>query len=336
MPDARQHYSRIASYLLAAIGLLLVLKLHLLAALFAGLLVYEVVDTLTPQLQKLIAGERARWLAVALLAVLVIGLLVLAIFGVVAFFRSEVGSTGEFYQRLMPILEQAREQLPAWIVNHLPDSTDEVRSVVAELLQRHADRLQLAGKETARVLAQLLLGMVLGALIALNAARGTPNPAPLADALSARCENLSQSFHEVVFAQVKISLLNTLFTAIFLLIALPAFGVMLPLAKTLVLITFIAGLLPVVGNLISNTLVTVVALSVSFWVAMAALIFLVAIHKLEYFLNARIVGTQIRARAWEILLAMLLMEAAFGLAGVVAAPVYYAFLKHELTAARLV
>ena len=34
------------------------------------------------------------------------------------------------------------------------------------------------------------------------------------------------------------------------------------------------------------------------------------IHKLEYFLNARIVGTQIRARAWELLIAMLAMEAA--------------------------
>jgi predicted PurR-regulated permease PerM len=336
MADPRQRYSSIASFMLAGIGLLLVLQLHLLAALMAGLLVYEVIDTLTPRLQKLLAGERARWLAVALLAALVIGLLVLAIFGGVAFFRSEIGSTGELYQRLMPILDQARAQLPPWIVNHLPDSTEEVRVTVTEWLRSHAAQLQLAGKETARVLAQLLVGMVLGALIALHAARGERNPAPLARALSTRSDNLSQSFHDVVFAQVKISLLNTAFTAAFLLIVLPAFSVHLPLAKTLVLITFVAGLLPVIGNLISNTLVVVVALSVSMWVALAALVFLIAIHKLEYFLNARIVGTQIRARAWELLLAMLAMEAAFGLPGVVAAPVYYAFLKRELRAAELV
>ena len=66
-----------------------------------------------------------------------------------------------------------------------------------------------------------------------------------------------------------------------------------------------------------------------------ALIFLILIHKLEYFLNAKIVGHRIHARAWEILLAMLVMEAAFGLPGVVAAPIYYAYLKGELTAARL-
>ncbi|MEO7744311.1 MAG: hypothetical protein ABIR98_15345, partial [Usitatibacter sp.] len=55
-------------------------------------------------------------------------------------------------------------------------------------------------------------------------------------------------------------------------------------------------------------------------------------HKLEYFLNARIVGTQIRAKSWELLLAMLVMESAFGLTGLVAAPIYYAYLKDELAA----
>ncbi len=82
----------------------------------------------------------------------------------------------------------------------------------------------------------------------------------------------------MVFAQVKISLLNTVFTAIFLLGVLPLFGVHLPLSKTLVLITFVAGLLPVVGNIISNTIITIVALSVSFYVAVAALLYLIVIH----------------------------------------------------------
>ena len=50
----------------------------------------------------------------------------------------------------------------------------------------------------------------------------------------------------------------------------------------------------------------------------------------------RIVGSRIHARAWELLVAMLVMEAAFGLAGVVAAPIYYAYLKRELEAARLI
>jgi predicted PurR-regulated permease PerM len=77
-------------------------------------------------------------------------------------------------------------------------------------------------------------------------------------------------------------------------------------------------------------------LSISLGVGIAALGFLIVIHKLEYFLNARIVGTQINARAWELLIAMLLMEAAFGLPGVIAAPIYYAYLKSELEAERLI
>ena len=96
------------------------------------------------------------------------------------------------------------------------------------------------------------------------------------------------------------------------------------------------GLLPVVGNLISNTAVSISALSVSLGVGIAALVFLILIHKLEYFLNARIVGDQIHARAWELLIAMLAMEAIFGLAGLVAAPVYYAYLKSELEAKQLI
>ena len=60
------------------------------------------------------------------------------------------------------------------------------------------------------------------------------------------------------------------------------------------------------------------------------------IHKLEYFVNARIIGTQIRARAWELLIAMLVMEAAFGVPGVIAAPIFYAYIKDELTSRRLI
>jgi predicted PurR-regulated permease PerM len=143
------------------------------------------------------------------------------------------------------------------------------------------------------------------------------------------------AFHNIVFAQVKISLVNTVLTGLFLLVALPLLGIHVPLAKTLVVVTFIVGLLPVVGNLLSNTAVTIAALSVSLGVGIAALVFLILVHKLEYFLNARIVGDQIHARAWELLIAMLVMEAAFGLAGVIAAPIYYAYLKSELDAHQL-
>jgi predicted PurR-regulated permease PerM len=52
--------------------------------------------------------------------------------------------------------------------------------------------------------------------------------------------------------------------------------------------------------------------------------------------NARVMGGQINARAWELLLAMLVMDAIFGIPGVIAAPIYYAYLKNELSAKNLI
>jgi predicted PurR-regulated permease PerM len=94
--------------------------------------------------------------------------------------------------------------------------------------------------------------------------------------------------------------------------------------------TFVASLLPVVGNLVSNTMIVIVSVTQSVAVAGLSLAWLVLIHKLEYVLNAHIIGSRIRAQAWELLLAMLTLEALFGLAGLVTAPVIYAQLKHML------
>jgi predicted PurR-regulated permease PerM len=169
--------------------------------------------------------------------------------------------------------------------------------------------------------------MVIGALISLHEGPAISRMRPLAAALTTRISRFANAFRQIIFSQVKISALNTVFTGIFLIAILPAFGVHLPLTKTLVAITFLAGLLPVVGNLISNTMI---------YVAIAALVFLVVIHKLEYFLNARIVGTRIHAYAWELLVAMILLEVAFGIAGLIAAPIYYAYIKNELSDAGLI
>jgi predicted PurR-regulated permease PerM len=331
------HVISVASYVLVAVALLLVIDLHLLPALLAGLLVFELVQSMAPLLGRRISGGRARLLVVAVLAAIVVGLLLLLILGAVSLLRHELGNPQLFWQeQLMPLVEKARQQLPPALVNNLPDSVDDLRVGAIDLLHRHAAALQLAGKGAARAFVHILIGLVLGAIVALGRARPAHEVGPLAAALSLRCQRLAEAFHNIVFAQIKISLLNTLFTAIFLLGLLPLFGVHVPLAKTLVVVTFVVGLLPVIGNLISNTAITIAGLSVSLGVGIAALAFLILIHKFEYFLNARIVGTQIRARAWELLLAMLLMEAAFGLPGVVAAPIYYAYLKLELEAQGLV
>jgi predicted PurR-regulated permease PerM len=329
---------RYASYLLAAVALLLILGFHLVSALLAGLLVHELVHAMAPLLGQRISGGRARVLVVAALGVIVVGLLIALILGAITFFRNEIGNPELLWQQqLMPLVEKARQQLPSALVDHLPDSVADLREAALDQMRKHALTLQLAGKVAVRVFVHIIIGLVLGALVALSdSTRAAHQVGPLAAALSLRCKRLAAAFRNIVFAQIKISLINTLFTAIFLLGVLPLMGIHVPLSKTLVVLTFIVGLLPVVGNLISNTAVTIAALSVSLGVGVAALAFLIVIHKLEYFLNARIVGMQINARAWELLVAMLVMEAAFGLPGMIAAPIYYAYLKSELEFEKLI
>lgn len=322
----------IAAWILAAIGLYLVLRLHLLAALLGGLTVYELVHLIAGKLRFLQKGRGLRRaLAVTLLSAVVIAMLALIVIGTFAFFRSDQGSLAALLAKMADVLEKSKEQLSDWLATQIPDNAAQLKHTAVVWLREHADEVKTLGANLGKTFLHALIGMILGALISLNETLEHGKRAPLAKALTDRADHLGDAFRRVVFAQVRISALNTALTAIYLAVALPLFGVHLPLTKTLIGVTFIAGLVPVVGNLISNTFIVVVSLSYSLGAALGSLGFLALIHKLEYFLNARIVGTQIKASAWELLLAILLMESAFGIAGVIAAPIYYAFLKAELS-----
>ena len=332
----KKNFPLIASYLLAAFALLQTMLGGLLAALYSGLLVYALVHLLAPVLGKKLDGQRARVIAVAVLGTVIVMTLILAGWSATAFFLSEAGSLPVLIKKLADLLDQSRAQIPAWMASYLPESAEALKQMLADWLREHAGEAKYIGEQAGRTAVHLLIGMVVGALVAMYDTTHSHHYLPLAAAMHQRVVNLHKAFRQVVFAQVRIAALNAIFTAIFLVIILPMAGIKLPFVKTLVLVTFFAGLLPVIGNLISNTVIVVVSLSHSLSTAVIALIFLVTIHKLEYFLNARIIGTQINARAWELLAAMLVMESVFGLPGVVAAPVFYAYVKTELAELKLV
>ncbi len=326
----------IAAVIAMAIALPLVIWLHLLPALFAGLLVHELVHMLAPRLFGADQRGRAKLVVLTVLLTLLILTIGGAIAGAVLFLRSDSGSLPVLLEKMAEILEKARETLPASAGDWIPANASDLKDQLVAWLREHAKEVRTLGGEVGRGLVYALIGMVIGALIALREAIPGRLPGPLARALTQCTARLADAFRRVVFAQVRISLLNTALTALYLIAVLPLFGVHLPLVKTMILITFLAGLVPVLGNLISNTIIVVISLSYSLPAAIGSLGFLVIIHKLEYFVNARIVGAQIDASAWELLLAMVVMEAAFGLPGVIAAPVYYAYLKSELISRSLV
>lgn len=321
----------IAAWILTGVALVAVLLLHLLPALLAGLLVYELVHILAPRLRIWrMTHDWSKVAAITVLTVIVILLITLVIVGVVSVLRTDVGSLSALMKQLAEMLENSRKALPPWMVEKLPANAEQLREAAVSWLREHARDLRGVGTDFGRAFAHILIGMIIGAFVSLREARPATDHGPLAQAMLERARRVGDAFRRIVFAQVRISALNTTLTAIYLAIILPLAGVHLPLTKTMIAICFIAGLLPVIGNLISNTVITIVSLSHSIYAAFGALGFLIVIHKLEYFVNARIVGTQIRARAWELLVAMLTMEAAFGIVGVVAAPIYYAYLKDEL------
>jgi predicted PurR-regulated permease PerM len=328
---------RLRSIVLAAIALLAVLWLHLLSALFAGLTgyaLYRAVRDFTGPVHGSWAIRALRWLIIAV-AVAVLGFALLA--GFELLFKS--GGLGRLLQLLADTLDQIRATAPDWIVSRLPESADAVQHAATQWLREHAGELQRWSGQALKVLVHVILGLVIGLMAATATTPNgdaTPPPRPLVRLAQARLQQLATAFADVFAAQLRISFINAALTGVYLLVVLPALGYRVPLAPTLVGLTFFASLLPIVGNLLSNAAITIAALTVSLWLGVASLGFLVVVHKLEYFLNARIVGGRTNVPTYAMLASMLVLEAAFGMAGLVAAPIYAAWLTRELREGRWV
>ena len=318
------------------IALLAAIPLGLLPALLGGLLIYQLVEFGARVLERVGVNP----LMGKVILVIFLGVSVLTALGLgIALFATHINEGPEsvvvLLQRMADVVDKGRTYLPPWALVYIPENIEEWQVEASNWLRNNARELSVIGRDVGKLVVHILFGMIIGGMIALNQAFQYVH-GPFAQALRIRVNLLDSAFRRIVFSQIRISALNTVLTGIFLLIVMPLLGMPLPLVKTMIVVTFIVGLLPIVGNLISNTVIFLIALSVSPMAAISAITFLVIIHKLEYFINARIIGSQIRARAWEILLAMLVMEAAFGLAGLVAAAIYYAYLKDELAAQKLI
>ncbi|MDD5686491.1 MAG: AI-2E family transporter [Elusimicrobia bacterium] len=131
-------------------------------------------------------------------------------------------------------------------------------------------------------------------------------------------------FKKIMGGQVIISCINTIITLGIVMI------LNLPHKITLVCLVFVCGLFPIIGNLISNTILSVTALiSQGVVPCIICLIFLIGIHKLEYFLNSRIVGRIAKLPMSVTLLALLISEVMFGIWGILVAIPLFLFIKNE-------
>ena len=145
------------------------------------------------------------------------------------------------------------------------------------------------------------------------------------DEITARFSEFYRSFATVIGAQMTISAINTVLTAIFVLV------VQLPYGWVVVGLTFLCGLFPIVGNIVSNTVIVFIGFLVSSKVAIGALVFLIVVHKLEYFLNSKIIGARIRNPIWLTLIGLIVGEKLMGVPGMILSPVVLNYLRVEMS-----
>lgn len=318
-----------------ALCIIACLVMRLIPALLVGILAYVLTTWVHTRLHHTRLGPKLQTIATG--AIMVIGtlLVIAAISGVVAGFTSGKSVTG-MVDKLSDTLTELRHFLPASVSSYIPDSFVEIKQMGADALKEHANTLATRGTEFVHHVILVIVAAIVGLMLSLSQHHA------LAGLSASRTEgvfegewmhlwrSITTSFKQIAWAQAKIAFINAVLTGIFLIGILPLFGWHVPYSKMLVVATFVFGLLPVIGNLISNTLIVILALSAAFPAGIAALVFLLVVHKLEYFLNSRIQGDQIGVKSWELLLVLFIFETLFGPAGMVAAPIIYSVVKKEL------
>ena len=254
---------------------------------------------------------------------------------------------------LFHFARQAYKELPVIATTTIPIVVDYAASLNIELPFTDYESLKKLAMEEAAVgvqnaaryvrtatfeLASLLIGLFVAASLFLNVRWGEEDdPHTTRDSLYTmvvgelvtRTVTFYASFSRVIGAQIIISIINTGLTAVFLLWNDFRF------APVLIMLTFLCGLLPIIGNIISNTLIVFVAFTLSPRMALVSLVFLIVIHKLEYFLNSKIIGDRIKNPMWLTLLGIVVGEKLMGIPGMILAPVVLHYIKIEASKAKV-
>lgn len=226
-------------------------------------------------------------------------------------------------------LNSVTASLPQAIKEHIPGKPSELFRMISKDDSDFVGYIRSFGGASFFIFLQFVFALILGvsaALMVPSPAAGGPSK-PLADAWLETLERYVRCFTLLMGAQVYVSIWNTFCTAVFIYGILPAFDVVLPFRELLLMFTAVASLIPAAGNIMANTLILVLTIRYGVFVALGSVMYLFIIHKLEYFVNGYIIGRNVRASVPEMLIAIILGEVAFGLPGLITAPVTYAFLK---------
>jgi predicted PurR-regulated permease PerM len=306
------------SYAVFAVLLVLVAALHLATPLLAALFCYLALTKLS--------FWKKRWIGLGLFLVLI----AVVFSGSVFFLKLALVVLPEIVSTSIPVVVRWAEQQGI----ELPFTDMEgLRTVALESVRDTLGHLGKYVKIATKEFVFLLIGIAVAVGIFLNpdfepGLKKRPAVPNLYSFYTARIRERFGSFYRcfeiVIGAQLIISAINTALTATFV------YSFSLPYATVVLIMTFICGLLPIIGNVISNSIIIGIAFTISPQMAGYALVFLVTIHKLEYFLNSRIIGGRIDHPMWLTLLALIIGERLMGISGIILAPVILSFIKVEM------
>ncbi len=307
------------SYAFIGALLLLVCVMHLALPFITVLFSYFA-------LQKLQLGRNNKALAVTLFLLLVTAMAT----GSYLFVRQAYVAFPKIVSTTIPtILEFASRQGIELPFSDLPSLKGLLRDAVT-------DQFAAVGRYASHIVIQIaaiIIGLGVAISLFLDARFQLDEPGKLPDddnvytsvwhEVGERFQTFYQSFSTVMGAQITISIINTTLTAGFLL------WNGFPHRVVIIVLTFLCGLLPIIGNLLSNTLIVGVAFTISPKLALLALGFLIVLHKLEYFLNSKIIGDRIKNPMWLTLLGLVIGETLMGIPGMILAPVVLYYIKVE-------
>jgi predicted PurR-regulated permease PerM len=273
---------------------------------------------------------RQKWITLILFTILVLAIF----YGFVFFLKQALVALPEVVERSVPSLVQTAErkgiQLPFDDVKTLKELA---QTSVKTQLRYLGNFAKIATKE----FVFLVIGLVVAMSIFVNPRVDFTDDyrykrnlyTVCAEEIVARFSNFYHSFATVMGAQIMISTVNTVLTAMFVL------SIQLKYSPVIIGVTFLCGLLPIVGNIISNSVIVGIVFAESPQLAVAALVFLVVLHKLEYFLNSKFIGDRIKNPIWLTLLGLILAERLMGIPGMILAPVILHYVKTECSQIKL-
>ena len=154
-------------------------------------------------------------------------------------------------QQMADILRSTRLWLGGYGRQLIPDvmtDAENIKGAIVVWLKAHAETLRIAGGTFSIGLLHVFMGMLLAIVVFFRHVTHHEDNlrGPLAFYLTEKVDRFANAFSRIATAQIKVSAINTLIVTAYLAVLLNI-GKSVPFMTTLIVITFICGLLPILG-----------------------------------------------------------------------------------------